>query len=99
MKAVRIVLIVFFCVGISLLCAAAWVHEETVKFVGRSRTATGTVMELIQGRSSSREGTSRTVYYPVVQYRTEGGAVIEFRVQLREQPPVPPQRGARAGPL
>jgi hypothetical protein len=74
-------------VGISLLFAAALVYEQTARFVGRSRTATGTVMELSQERSSSREGTSRTVYYPVVQFNTEGGAVIEFRSNFGSNPP------------
>jgi hypothetical protein len=74
-------------VGISLLFAAALVHEETAKFVDRSRTAKGTVTELSEARSISREGKSRTVYYPVVQFRTEGEAVIEFRSNFGSNPP------------
>jgi hypothetical protein len=69
------------------LFAAALVYEQTARFVGRSRTATGTVMELRQERSSSRERTSRTVYDPVVQFNTEGGAVIEFRSNFGSNPP------------
>jgi Protein of unknown function (DUF3592) len=87
MKTVRILLIAFFCVGISLLLAAALVYEGTAKFVGRSRTAKGTVMELREERSISRERTSRTLYFPVVQFRAEGGAVIEFRSNFGSNPP------------
>jgi hypothetical protein len=87
MKAVKIVLAAFFCVGVTLLIAAVWVHEETAGFVARSRHGTGTVTELSEGRSISRDGASRAVYYPVVQFRTEAGAVIEFRSNFGSNPP------------
>jgi hypothetical protein len=86
-KAVKIVMTVFFCAGISLLITAVWVFEETARFVARSRIATGTVMDLSLTRSISRQGTPNTIYYPVVQFRTEGGSVIEFRSNLGSNPP------------
>ena len=77
MKAVRIVLVAFSCVGISLFFAAALVYEQTAKFVGRSRTATGTVMELSQERSISREGPSPMTPTAFVQ-----GKEIHVQVDL-----------------
>ncbi len=88
MKIIKILGLVFFLVGLVLLIAGFMSYHFTQKFMAGSEVTTGTVIDLVRGTSTSNDtGQSSYVYYPVVQYETINGSVIEFQSRTGSNPP------------
>ncbi|MBN2411118.1 DUF3592 domain-containing protein [candidate division KSB1 bacterium] len=88
MKILKILGLVFFLIGLTLLIAGFLSYFSTQKFITHSTVTTGTVIDLVRGTSGTDDSaTSSYVYYPVVQYETINGVVIEFHSRIGSNPP------------
>lgn len=86
-KVFRILGIVFFSIGIVLLAVAFLIYNGTASFRREALSAPGTVIDLTLERSSTSSGSSSSSYYPIVEFRTEGGETIRFRGSTGSNPP------------
>jgi len=88
MKILKIIGLIFFLIGLVLLVAGLLSYNFTQKFITNSEVTTGTVIDLVRGTSDSdNSGTVTYIYYPVVQFKTNNGSVIEFKSSVGSNPP------------
>ncbi len=83
---VKIVRYVFGVVGAGLLVGALFAVQNTRSFVGEAVSAQGTVVDLVQSRSSSDSG-DRYTYAPVVRFDTAQGETVTFTSSVASSPP------------
>lgn len=69
-------------VGILMVAMGVFLYVRTKNFVGRSQEAKGTVTQLAYESDSEGGG-----YYPVFQYTTLTGQMIEAAGNVRSNPP------------
>lgn len=69
--------------GVSLLCGSIYLFITTQHFLKVAELTTGTVVELAVSRSSDGSST----YWPVVQFQTQNGQLIEFISSSGSNPP------------
>ena len=89
-KIVKIVGSILFCVGIILIAVTFFLYQNTSSFIDESQITTGDVIDLSLKTSTSGSGSSHVgsgVYYPIVQFTTDRGEVIEFRGHTGSKPP------------
>ncbi|WP_421780334.1 DUF3592 domain-containing protein [Kiloniella litopenaei] len=88
MKTIKILHYIFITVGlIALLSMGAWSYK-TYQFIDTAHSAQGTVINLIQSRSTSSSSTSNSyVYRPEVSFKTLTGDEIIFQSSTGSNPP------------
>jgi hypothetical protein len=82
MNAVSIIKYVFTLIGAAMLIGTVYWFQSTRAFIASAATAEGTVVDLVQSRSSNS-----TMYSPVVRYNTATGELIEFVSSVSSNPP------------
>jgi hypothetical protein len=82
MKVMAIVKYVFTLVGVGMLVGVFLIYKSTSAFLGEAVKAEGTVVELMQSRSSDS-----TTYRPVVHFINQDGQKIEFMSTAGSNPP------------
>lgn len=82
MKVIAIVKYVFTLVGIGMLVGAFLIYKSTSSFLAEATKAEGTVVDLVQSRSSDS-----TTYRPVVHFINQNGQKIEFMSTTGSNPP------------
>ena len=88
MKIVKILGFVFFLIGLSLLIAGFLSYQHNQKFIAGSEVTAGTVVDLARKTSTSSSSSPNSyVYYPVIQFKTINGSLIEFRATVGSNPP------------
>ena len=88
MKVIKILGIVFFLIGLTLLIAGFLSYQYNQKFIAGSVVTTGTVVDLARKTSTSGDSSPNSyVYYPVIQFKTKNGSLIEFRSNVGSNPP------------
>lgn len=86
MDVVKIVRFVFGVVGAGLLVGALFAVQNTRSFLGEAVSGDGTVMDLVESRSSSDTG-DRYSYAPVVRFVTDRGETVTFTSSVSSNPP------------
>lgn len=86
MKALKIVQYAFLIIGAAMLAGTFFMVQNTQQFLQTSLKAQGTVIDLIEKRSSSSSSNSRT-YSPKVQFTTATGENITFTTSSSSYPP------------
>lgn len=81
-KTLKIVGAIFLLIGIIDLGICVFSYQNTLNFIDTAISAPGTVIEV--NRSGSN-GSSN--YYPVVQFTTDQGKIIEFQSNVGSNPP------------
>jgi hypothetical protein len=82
MKTINIAKYVTTAVGIGLLTGAFFLYQDTTAFLGEAARAEGTVVDLIESRSSDS-----TTYRPVVNFTATSGRTIGFASSSGSNPP------------
>jgi hypothetical protein len=82
MKVIATVKYVFTLVGVGMLVGAFLTYRSTNSFLEEAAKAEGTVVELVQSRSSNS-----TTYKPTVQFTDQNGRAIEFVSSSGSNPP------------
>lgn len=82
MKVIAIVKYVFTLVGIGMLVGAFLIYKSTNSFLAQATKAEGTVVDLVQSKSSNS-----TTYRPVVHFINQDGQKIEFMSTAGSNPP------------
>ena len=86
MKVINVVKYIFTLVGVGLLIGAFFVYKDAADFLKQAESAPGTVVRLLESRSSSSSSNS-TMYTPVVQFTDKRGSEIEFTSSISSSPP------------
>lgn len=88
MKAIKIVQFVFLLIGAAMLAGTFFMVQHTQQFLQTSLKAEGTVIDLIEKRSSSSSSTSNSrTYSPKVQFTTANGESMTFTTSSSSYPP------------
>jgi len=87
MKIIKIISTLFSIIGIGLLIASLFIFNHTRNFIKKSSSTTGTVIELLQERSTSSGGSTSYAYYPWIRFETEDGRSIVFKSAVGSNPP------------
>lgn len=82
MNAISILKYLFSLIGIGLLIGAFLIYLNISGFMAEAVSAQGTVIDLVQSRSSSQRS-----YRPVVRFSTEDGQTLEFTSSFGSNPP------------
>lgn len=82
MKVMATVKYVFTLVGVGMLVGVFLIYKSTSAFLAEAVKAEGTVVELVQSRSSDS-----TTYKPVVHFINQNGQEIEFMSTAGSNPP------------
>ncbi|HEC12850.1 MAG TPA: DUF3592 domain-containing protein [Acidiferrobacteraceae bacterium] len=82
MNALSIIKYVFSAIGLGMLIGAYFLYQNTQSFLESAAVTNGSVVELVRSRSSDS-----TTYAPVVQFKTESGALVEFTSSTSSNPP------------
>jgi hypothetical protein len=82
MKVIAIVKYVFTLVGIGMLIGVFLIYKSTSLFLAEATKTEGTVVDLVQSRSSDS-----TTYRPVVHFINQNGQKIEFMSTTGSNPP------------
>lgn len=87
-KIISVVKYAFAAIGIAMLIGAVFWCLSVRSFIAEAQRAEGTVVDLVQSRSSSsNSSSSSSTYRPVVQFRDARGAQIEFTSSSGSNPP------------
>ena len=78
MRVMRIIGAIFLAVALVMFLVAGLVFSHVTEFMQTSVTTTGTVIDFELRRSTSTSSSSSSVYYPLVQFKTEKGEEVEF---------------------
>ncbi|WP_085901275.1 DUF3592 domain-containing protein [Kiloniella majae] len=88
MKTIKILKYIFMSVGLITLSVMGIWSYTTHNFVDNAHSAQGTVIDLIQSRSSSSSSTSNSyVYRPEVIFQTATGEEVTFQSSTGSNPP------------
>ncbi len=82
MNVVSIIKYVFTLIGAAVLVGTVYWFQNTRAFVATATTAEGTVVDVVQSRSSDS-----ITYKPVVRYKTAAGEMVEFVSSTGSNPP------------
>ena len=82
MKTISILKYIFTIVGLGMLIAAYFIFSNTQVFLNDSLKTEGIVVDLVRSRSSDS-----VTYRPVVEFKTNGGSIIEFMSSSGSNPP------------
>ncbi|MCP3941121.1 MAG: DUF3592 domain-containing protein [Desulfobacteraceae bacterium] len=82
MRIISIVKYAFIVIGFSMLVGTFYSYKNTQDFLKDVLTTEGTVVELVHSRSSNS-----TIYRPVVEFKTQGGTIVEFASSSGSNPP------------
>jgi len=82
MRAIAIVKYVFTVIGIAMLVGAFFLYRNTSVFLEEAISANGTVVDLVESRSSDS-----TTYRPKVRFTTQNGKEVEFTSSTGSSPP------------
>lgn len=80
MRTISIVKYAFTMVGLLMLIGAFFIYNNTQDFLKDALTTEGTVIELDRPSDSS-------TYWPVVEFKTQGGSTVEFTSSSGSNPP------------
>lgn len=90
MKALKIVQYALMLIGAAMLAGTFYWVQNTYQFTQKALKAQGTVIDLIESRSSSSSSTNSSsgyTYAPKVQFTTEQGQEITFITSSSSNPP------------
>lgn len=86
MKAVRLVLSIFFIIGLGLCAGGVLAARHTQRFIQAAATSQGVVVENLRSFSVARRH-SAWIYYPRIRFRTANRQEIDFVSKLGTSPP------------
>jgi hypothetical protein len=86
MKALSIVKYVFLLIGLGMLTGAFFMYRNTSQFLETAVTAQGTVVELVESRSSDSSSNS-IMYAPVVNFIDKKGVEVKVYSSTSSNPP------------
>jgi hypothetical protein len=86
MKALKIIKYIFTIIGLGMLTGAFFIYKNTSKFLETAVTTQGTVVELVESRSSSSSDNS-IMYSPVVNFIDKKGVEVKVYSSTSSNPP------------
>ena len=86
MKVLNIIKYVFTIIGAGMLIGTFSIYKNTNEFIKKSIETEGTVIELLESRSSSSSDNT-IMYKPLVQFTDNKGTHIEFSSSTSSNPP------------
>lgn len=78
----RILPLIFMFAGACTVCVGIYIYSNTLAFLGRSKAATGTVVEIVVSTTDRPGKKARTTQRPLIEFRTENGEPTRFKSEL-----------------
>jgi len=86
MKECKFIKYIFTIIGAGMLIGAFFMYKDTNEFIANSIETKGTVVQLLESRSSKSSNKS-IMYTPVVQFINTKGKQMEFSSSTSSNPP------------